>query len=55
MKIDLSKNSINIEWEDKNEEASVKQQVYTWNWIFNPTYIVWVNGIKIEGKEVKER
>ena len=45
---------LRINTKNENEVNYVKHLIETLHFIFNPTYIVYVNGVRLEAKEHKD-
>lgn len=40
--------------ENKHEAATLRETLDSIHWLYSPTYIYYVNGKRISGKEIKE-
>ncbi len=54
MKVEFSSNELRIKWESDMEKDYVKTILNRIHCVYNPTYITWINGNRIEGKGEKK-
>ena len=43
-------NRVVITWENDKEKFYIKEKIEQLHFVYNPTYITWVNGHRIESK-----
>ena len=53
MKIYINDDNITIQWENQQEEKSVREKLNELDFVHKPTYNMWRMGVQLEGKAVK--
>lgn len=54
MKVQLGPTDLRIEWDTDDERKYLMTKLDSIHFAYNPTYIIYVNGVRIEGKQLNE-